>query len=180
MAVEQSILTSMLKANDRVFIDPYTIIYCDCYIVSDTSSVNRSLIKGELIPKPKNTNDFLLAGTRNGPGLPESFVNQDQQGSFLSYLVRTVEDASIIKATVQQSIDRVTKRFVSFVFFLSTAVVVKVPSKPDHEVLFIPGLNLASQQMMAILAAARPCALGMATLCAIMAGIDSYIRGEII
>lgn len=128
------------------------------------------------MPKAKSTGDFLLAGTRNGPGHLECIVNQDQQGSFLSHLIKTVEDASASKATVQEGVDKITKYFVGFVFFLSIAVSARFFLKLDPETGFILALNLASQRMMAILAAACPCALGLATPCAIMAGIGVYVH----
>ncbi|KAL9068138.1 MAG: hypothetical protein Q9161_006382 [Pseudevernia consocians] len=140
-----------------------------------TSSVNEAIVTGESMPKAKSTGDFLLAGTRNGPGQLECIVNQDQQGSFLSQLIRTVEDASASKATIQESVDKITKYFVSFVFLLSTAVSARLFLKLGPGTGFISALNLASQRMMAILAAACPCALGLATPCAIMAGIGVYV-----
>lgn len=128
------------------------------------------------MPKAKSTGDFLLAGTRNGPGHLECIVNQNQEGSFLSQLIRTVEDASASKATVQEGVDKITKYFVGFVFLLSTAVSARLFLKLEPETGFILALNLASQRMMAILAAACPCALGLATPCAIMAGIGVYVQ----
>lgn len=164
----------MLGATDRISIGPYTIIPCDSYVVNGTSSVNEALITGESIPKAKGTGDFLLAGTRNGPGHLEAIVNQDQQGSFLSHLIRMVEDASASKATIQEDVDKITRYFVSFVFLLSIIVSVRLFLRLDTEFPLLLGLNLASQRMMAILAAACPCALGLATPCAIMAGIGLY------
>ena len=166
----------MLGAKDKISIDPYTVIPCDSYIVRGTSTVNEAIVTGESMPKAKSTGDFVLAGTRNGPGHLECIVNQDQEGSFLSQLIRTVEDASASKATVQEGVDKITKYFVGFVFLLSTAVSARLFLKLEPETGFVLALNLASQRMMAILAAACPCALGLATPCAIMAGIGVYVH----
>lgn len=176
MRRKQSIPTSMLGARDKISIDPYTLIPCDSYVVRGTSTVNEAIVTGESMPKAKSTGDFLLAGTRNGPGHLECIVNQNQEGSFLSQLIRTVEDASASKATVQEGVDKITKYFVGFVFLLSTAVSARLFLKLEPETGFILALNLASQRMMAILAAACPCALGLATPCAIMAGIGVYVQ----
>ncbi|KAL8688795.1 MAG: hypothetical protein Q9224_004795, partial [Gallowayella concinna] len=170
----------MLGANDRIWIDPYTIIPCDSYIVSGTSSVNEAIVTGESVPKAKGMGDFLLAGTRNGPGHLEAIVNQDQQGSFLSQLIRSVEDASSNKAVIQESIDKITQHFVSFVFAVSIAVSFWLFIELDSRMSLILRLNMASQRMMTILAAACPCALGLATPCAIMAGIDVAWRKGIL
>lgn len=164
----------MLGANDQISIDPYTIIPCDSYIVSGISSVNEAIVTGESVPKTKAKGDFILAGTRNGPGHLEAIVNQDQQGSFLSQLIKSVEDASASKATIQEGIDKITQHFVSFVFAVSLAVSVWLFLELDPKISPTLKLNLASQRMMTILAAACPCALGLATPCAIMAGIGLF------
>ena len=176
MRRKETIPASMLGPKDQISIDPYTVIPCDSYVISGTSSVNEAIVTGESMPKAKSTGDFLLAGTRNGSGQLECIVNQDQQGSFLSHLIRTVEDASASKATIQEGVDKITKYFVGFVFLLSTAVSARLFLKLDPGIGFLLALNLASQRMMAILAAACPCALGLATPCAIMAGIGVYVR----
>lgn len=98
MRRKQSIPASMLGANDRISINPYTVIPCDSYIVRGTSTVNEAIVTGESMPKAKSRGDFLLAGTRNEPGHLEYIVNQNQSGSFLSQLIRTVEDTSASKA----------------------------------------------------------------------------------
>lgn len=161
----------MLNPKDRIAIDAYTIIPCDSYVISGTSHVNESLVTGESVPKSKSTGDFLIAGTRNGSGQLEAVVNQDQQGSFLSQLVQTVEDASASKATVQEGVDKITRYFVSLVFAISIAISYHIFSNSNESASFALRLNLSAQRMMAILAAACPCALGLATPCAIMAGI---------
>lgn len=164
-----------LAANDTISIDPYTIIPCDSYIVSGISSVDKAIVTGESGPKAKSTGDFLLAGTRNGPGHLEAIVDQDQQGSFLSQLIRTVEDASATKTTVQEDVDRITQYFVHFVFLLSTVASAWLFWEVHPKTSIILGFNPAAQRIMTILSAACPCALGLATPCAIMAGIGVYV-----
>ena len=161
----------MLKATDEIIIDPYTVIPCDSYVVSGHSFVNESIITGESMPREKSTGDFLLAGTRNCTGELRALVNQDQDGSFLSQMVTTVERASTRKAVVQETVDKITRYFVWIIFYLAmaTAVIRFMESAIDtpREVR----INAACQRLMAVLASACPCALGLATPCAIMAGI---------
>ena len=163
----------MLKATDKISISPYTVIPCDSYVVAGTSTINESVITGESLPKLKSVGDFLLAGTRNGPWQLEAIVNQNQEGSFLSQLIRSAEDASTSKATVQQGVEKITRVFVLIVLLLACGVSSWVFYSLGPEVAFFLRLNLASQRMMSVLAAACPCALGLATPCAIMAGIGT-------
>ena len=168
----------MLRATDRISIEPYTIIPCDSYVVSGTSSANEAIVTGESVPKAKAIGDFLLAGTRNGPGRLEAIVNQDQQGSFLSELIKSVEDASASKATVQEGVAIITRYFVVGILLLASAVSLWLFRSLDLHMPLLLRANLAAQRMMAILAAACPCALGLATPCAIMAGIGKKESSE--
>ena len=172
---QQRVPASMLRATDQILIEPYTVIPCDSYVVSGSSSVNEAIVTGESLPKAKDTGDFLLAGTRIGPGQLTAIVNQDQNGSFLSQLIATAEDAAASKADVQERVEVITRYFVASVLVLAIAVSswVYVTSSKDTDVL--ERINLASQRMMTILAAACPCALGLATPCAVMAGIGRHI-----
>ena len=161
----------MLKATDRIVILPYSVVPCDAYVIKGNSTSNESIITGESIPKTKTVGDFLLAGTRNGAGEMEAIVNQDQQGSFLSQLVKSAEEASSSKATAQRGVETITRWFVLIVFFLATVASTRAYYSFGKGASTFMRVNEASQRMMSVLAAACPCALGLATPCAIMAGI---------
>lgn len=171
--------TSVVRSGDEIIIDAFNIVPCDCYVVSGKSHVNEAVITGEHLPKTKQEGDLLLAGSRNGPNQLRARVNQDFEGSFLSQLVRSVETSLNSKVTVQRRIDMITQYFVSGIFAIAipTALYTYWSTCADGSDC-VGALDSAGRKLMTILAAACPCALGLATPCAVMAGIDvSWRKG---
>lgn len=170
--VQKRVPTSMVRSGDEIIINAYGVIPCDCYVVSGKSHVNEAVITGETLPKTKEEGDILLAGSRNGPNQLHARVNQDFQGSFLAQLIRSVETSLSTKVSVQHRIDLITQYFVSGIFAVAIPVAVytfmaTASRTQDH----LDALDAAGRKLMTILAAACPCALGLATPCAVMAGI---------
>lgn len=147
------------------------MIPCDSYIIEGTSNINEAILTGESLPKPKTKGDLLLAGTRNGEGELKVSIQQDNQTSFLSQLVNSIEGSLTSKASAQNRVDLVTQKFVSVIFLIAILAASKDLFMTAHNELYA-ALTVAGERMMAILAAACPCALGLATPCAVMAGID--------
>jgi cation transport ATPase len=171
--------TSVVRSGDEILINAFSIVPCDCYIVSGKSHVNEAVITGEPLPKTKGEGDLLLAGSRNGPNQLHARVNQDFEGSFLSQLIRSVENSLSSKVTVQRRIDLITQYFVSAIFAIAIPTAVYTYwSTCAGDSYCVDSLDAAGRKMMTILAAACPCALGLATPCAVMAGIDvSWRKG---
>ncbi|KAK5242733.1 hypothetical protein LTR20_003682 [Exophiala xenobiotica] len=172
--------TSLLRPADEIIIAPYSVVPCDCYVTAGTSYVNEAVITGEAAPKTKGVGHFLFAGSRNGPGELHARLNEDQTGSFLAQLIHGVEDSLNSKMPTQQYIDVITQYFVVVIFAIAITASVSTFMKTPANVGIDGRLNLAARQMMTLLAAACPCALGLATPCAIMAGIDVAWRQGIL
>ena len=160
----------MLRPGDEIVVEPYALVPCDGYIVQGCSYMNESVMTGESMPITKDVGDFLYAGSRNGPGELTVVVGQEDGGSFLNRLVDAVEKSLISKVPMQQSIDIITNYFVLGIFTISAAVGIYTWAHALH-VSHLMRIDLVGQKMMTILAAACPCALGLATPCAVMAGI---------
>ncbi|KAF2635182.1 heavy metal translocatin [Massarina eburnea CBS 473.64] len=171
--------TSIVRSGDEIIIDSFNIIPCDAYVTAGKSHVNESVITGESLPKIKEEGELLLAGSRNGPGQLHARVNQDFQGSFLAQLIRSVENSLSTKVSVQHRIDVITQYFVSGIFSIAipTSIFTLYKTLLLHG-SYMEAFDVAGRRLMTILAAACPCALGLATPCAVMAGIDvSWRRG---
>ncbi|KAF2462845.1 HAD-like protein [Lindgomyces ingoldianus] len=113
------VLTSMVRSGDEILIEAFNIVPCDCYVVSGTSHVNEAVITGESLPKTKSEGDLLLAGSRNGPNQLHARINQDFERSYLSQLIRSVENSFSSKVSVQYRIDIITQYFVGAIFAIA-------------------------------------------------------------
>ncbi|KAF2019869.1 heavy metal translocatin [Aaosphaeria arxii CBS 175.79] len=174
------IATSFARVGDEIIVDGFNVVPCDCYIVSGTSNVNEAVLTGESFPKSKGVGDLLLAGSRNGPGRLVGRINQDFNGSFLAQLVRSVEQSLTTHVSVQHRVNSITQWFVACIFAVAfpTAIWEYIRATRSGDAWW--ALNVAGQKLMTILAAACPCALGLATPCAVMAGIDASWRHGIL
>lgn len=161
----------MLKPSDRILIEPYRAIPCDCYIVLGQSQVNESIATGESLPRSKKVGDFLLAGTKNGPGEMIALAHESNEGSFLRQMLDAVEDALANKASVQSDLDIVIRYFVVCVLGIAGLGCLFSFYKSSSGLPFLQRISIAACHAMTILAAACPCALGLATPSATMAGI---------
>ncbi|KIW97350.1 uncharacterized protein Z519_02742 [Cladophialophora bantiana CBS 173.52] len=189
-AVLTAVPTTLLAPLDKFHISPQSLIPCDSYVVRGTSLVDESNMTGESIPSRKTVGDFLMSGTRNLSAGLVAIVLQEQNESSLEKLVESVETATEFKydpiQTGASSDDKprraiediITKYFVSTILVLTLfrfifTFVLSADSSPMPD-----RLNAASERAMAILAAACPCAIGLATPSAVMAGIDAaYASG---
>lgn len=167
---QKRVPTSALRPGDEIIVDPFSVIPCDGYIVEGSSKVNEAILTGESLPKPKSVGDLLLAGSRNGSGELRVFIQQNDQESFLSQLINSIEGSLTSKASTQLRVDTITQNFVAVVFVVAIFAAMtsfKIEGSDDMN----RGLSAAGERLMAVLAAACPCALGLATPCAVMAGI---------
>lgn len=170
--------TSLLRTGDEIIIDPFTIVPCDCYVLHGTSHVNEALITGESLPKMKYEGDLLIAGCRNGPNTLRVILTQDGDDTFLMQLVKSVEVSLSTKASAQHRVDSITQYFVSVI--LSIAIAIGAWEFVAAQDGISAAYEVAGRRIMTVLAAACPCALGLATPCAVMAGIDVAWRKGIL
>lgn len=169
--IQEPIPASLLEPGDQILIDPYTIIPSDAYILSGHSDVNESLVTGESLPVYKSTGDFLLAGTRNGQATLTAIVQHEQRDSFLMSLIDSVENSQESKAGIQEMVGFVTQYFVAGIMVLAVLRGVSAYLLAGEGLEMVVRINLAATAAMAVLTAACPCALGLATPSAIMAGL---------
>lgn len=162
---------SMAKKSDRVVIEPFNAIPCDCYVVSGSSLVNEAVVTGESLPRAKNVGDFLLAGTRNGRGKLEAIVHENEQGSFLAQMLNSVEGALESKVRLQDNIDVIVRYFVVAVLVVAIVGSILFLRKLDTDASLMMRINAVGRHAMTILAVSCPCALGLSTPCAISAGV---------
>ncbi len=131
-----------------------------------TSYVDESMITGEPVPQLKSTGDDVTAGTVNGNGALDVTALRTGSETALAQIIRMVGQAQGAKLPVQSLVDRITLWFVPAVIAAAVlTVLVWAVFGPA------PALSLALVAGVSVLIIACPCAMGLATPAAIMAGI---------
>jgi len=160
---EREIPLSQIKVGDVLIVRPGESIPVDGVVLEGESAVNESMLTGEPIPVDKYPKVQLTGGTINGEGRLKFETSRVGKDTVLAQIIRMVQEAQGSKAPIQTLADRVAAVFVPGVigiafltFFLWWAIGGN----------FIP----AMLRLVAVLVIACPCALGLATPTAIMAG----------
>jgi Cu2+-exporting ATPase len=166
MAVRTEVPIAEVNVDDILIVSPGESIAVDGVVISGESHVDESMISGEPIPVPKVTGASLLAGTINQKGSFRMRAQKVGAGTLLARIVRAVQEAQGSKAPVQLFVDKVAAVFVPVV--MSIALV-------SAFIWWILGGEHAFTQgllaLVTVLVIACPCALGLATPTAIMAGM---------
>lgn len=170
---EQDVAISALRLNDRVLVKPGERFSVDGEVLEGQSHADEALISGESLPVPKQPGDKVTGGAINGEG--RLLVRTTALGaeSVLARIIRLVEDAQAAKAPIQKLVDKVSQVFVPTVLVLALATLV-------GWWLYGAPLETALINAVAVLVIACPCALGLATPTAIMAGTGVAARHGIL
>ncbi|MGX1183634.1 Cu+-exporting ATPase [Pseudomonas sp. F-14 TE3623] len=166
---EQDVAISALRLNDLVMVKPGERFPVDGEVVEGQSHADEALISGESLPVPKQPGDQVTGGAINGEG--RLLVRTLALGAetVLARIIRLVEDAQAAKAPIQKLVDKVSQVFVPAVLLIALATLI-------GWWLYGAPLETALINAVAVLVIACPCALGLATPTAIMAGTGVAAR----
>jgi len=173
--VEEEVLIAQLQTEDLIRVHPGERIPVDGVLTEGSSSVDESMLSGEVIPVLKQSGNKAMAGTINQQG---SFVMQATgvgEATLLSQIVRMVQEAQGSKAPVQRIVDKISSVFVPVVIGISVLVFV-VWLAVGGEAYFFHALMSA----VSVLVIACPCALGLATPTALMVGMGKAANRHIL
>ncbi len=135
----------------------------DGIILEGHAAVDESMLSGESLPVDKTTGDPVAGGTINTDGLLKIEATRVGEATVLAQIIRLVQEAQGSKAPIQALADRVAAVFVPVIIAIALLVFgVWWAVSGD----FVPAMI----RMVAVLVIACPCALGLATPTAIMAG----------
>ncbi|MHA4867119.1 heavy metal translocating P-type ATPase [Duganella sp. PWIR1] len=162
-----------VSVGDIIVIRPGERIAADGEITEGASHVDEALITGESLPVARHAGERVTGGAINGEGLLLVRVNAVGAESTLARIIRLVEDAQAAKAPVQHLVDRVSAVFVPVVLVLALLTF-------GGWWLFGGDAQQAIINAVAVLVIACPCALGLATPAAIMAGTGVAARHGIL
>ncbi|PZC49880.1 MAG: Cu+-exporting ATPase [Chloroflexi bacterium] len=162
---EVELLVSELAVGDVMRVLPGEQIPVDGTLVDGRTTVDESMLTGESMPVDKAPGEPVFGATINGGGSLRIRATQVGADTVLARIIALVESAQASKAPVQALADRIASVFVPAVLLIATA---------SFGLWFAlgpsPSLTLATLNAIAVLVIACPCALGLATPTAIMAG----------
>lgn len=113
-----------VQINDLVRIRPGDRIPADGTVVSGRSGVDQSLVTGESVPVEKDEGDSVIGGSINGTGTLLVRITAIGDGSFLSQVIRHVEDARALKPGLLHLVDRVLRIYTPSVLVIAALAVV--------------------------------------------------------
>lgn len=160
---EQDIPIEELLVGDRVVVLPGERVPADGRVLEGDSQLDESMLTGEPLPVPKGVGARVTGGSINGEGRLVMQVSATGTATVLANIIRLVEDAQSAKAPIQRLVDQVSAVFVPVVLVLALLTLLAWWWS-GHSV------ELSLIHAVAVLVIACPCALGLATPAAIMAG----------
>ncbi|MEV8532506.1 heavy metal translocating P-type ATPase [Streptomyces sp. NPDC051211] len=178
-----------LAVGDTVRVRPHTRVPADGFVTAGTGSIDQSALTGESVPADKRpvpdpaaalaypagtaADSRVFAGTVNGPGSLDVTVTRLAADNTLARVVRMVAEAEERKSPTQRFTDRFQKVFVPAVLGLVAVLLAvgAVSGEPFTETFY---------RAMAVLVAASPCALAIATPAAVLSAVGRAARSGVL
>ncbi|MDH1548361.1 MULTISPECIES: heavy metal translocating P-type ATPase [Pseudomonas] len=179
----------LLVPGDVVIVRPNDRLPADGFVVVGSSSINQAPVTGESVPVDKQpvadaelarskpdaveATSKVFAGTINGETLIEVEVTRRSTESTLARVIKMVSEAEVRKSPTQRFTDRFQRIFVPLVLLLVVGLLFAgiFLDEPFRDSFY---------RAMAVLVAASPCALAIATPSAILSGIARAARGGVL
>ena len=160
---EVDVPVAEVLVGDKLVVKPGERFAVDGVVLQGQTQVDESMLTGESLPVAKEAGALLTGGSINGDGRVVMQVHAVGVDTVLSHIIRLVEDAQAAKAPIQRMVDQVSAVFVPAVLVIALITLLAwYFTGHSFEVSLIYGV--------AVLVIACPCALGLATPAAIMAG----------
>ncbi len=160
---EVEVSVDEIKPGDILIVKPGEKIPTDGTVIDGYSSVDEKMITGESIPVEKKVGDEVIGATINKTGVLKVKATKVGDETALMQIVHLVEEAQVSKAPIQKFADQVVKYFVPAVFIIAGVAFIYWS--------FTRGFTTAFLVLLTVLLIACPCALGIATPTAILAGV---------
>ena len=181
---EISIPISDLKKGDIMVVRPGEKIPTDGKVIEGNGLVDESMATGEPVPVKKIKGDNVIGATINKNGLMKVEAVKLGKETFLSQVVKLVEECQGSKVPIQEFADKVTGFFVPAILIITILTFLSFNIFSDFHLMIIqwgssflpwvnpnlPSLTLAFITATAVLVIACPCALGLGTPTALMVG----------
>ncbi len=171
--VEVTIPAEEVKSGDTLIIRPGESIPVDGKIIEGEGSIDQSAVTGESLPVDKEKDDEVICATINKNGTFKMVATKVGNDTTLSQIIKLVDNASNTKAPIARLADKVSGVFVPIVIGIAliTFIVWLISGKP---------LDFSLSMGITVLVISCPCALGLATPVAIMAGTGKAAENGIL
>lgn len=162
-----------ISLGEVIIVKPGERIPVDGQVIKGESELDESLITGESLPVLRQQGDEVVAGAVNGAGLLRLRAERVGKDTTLAAIARLVGEAQAGKAPIQRLVDRISGVFVPVVLGIALLT---------FGAWLTAGYNLEAALVAAIsvLVIACPCALGLATPTALVAGTGAAARQGIL
>ena len=155
---EEEVPVALLSSGDKVIVREGEQVPIDGIVVTGHATVNQAPITGESLPVEKHVGDEVFAGTISERGYVEVGVERIGEQTTLGRIIHLVEKAESQKSPVQRFADRFSAAFLPLVITLAVLT-------------FVFSRNLTAA--IAVLVAACPCAVGLATPLSVVAAVGA-------
>ncbi len=181
---ETEVEVKELKTGDLMIVKPGEKVPTDGRVVAGESRVDESMATGESVPVAKAVGDEVIGATINKNGVLRVEVTKVGKDTFLSQVIKLVEECQGTKVPIQEFADRATSYFVPVILTITALTFISFNLFPEfHQGImqwgagFLPWVNpdltpltAAFITSTAVLVIACPCALGLGTPTALMVG----------
>ncbi|MFT4064777.1 heavy metal translocating P-type ATPase [Paraburkholderia sp.] len=168
-AGERDVPLAQVRVGTVVIVRPGERVPVDGAVLEGRTHIDESLITGESLPVPKQAGSTVTAGSINGEGALTVTTTAIGAETTLARIIRLVESAQAEKAPIQRLVDRVSEIFVPAILAIAALTLI-------GWLIAGAGGETAILNAVAVLVIACPCALGLATPAAIMAGTGVAAR----
>ncbi|MFN7152301.1 MAG: heavy metal translocating P-type ATPase [Acidovorax sp.] len=170
---EVDVPVSEVLVGDQLVVRPGERFPVDGTVHEGHTQVDESMLTGEPLPVARDVGAALTGGSINGDGRIVMAVTAVGAETVLAHIIRLVEDAQAAKAPIQRLVDQVSAVFVPVVLVVALATLLGW--------LWVGvGMEAALIHAVAVMVIACPCALGLATPAAIMAGTGVAAKNGIL
>lgn len=184
---EVEIPVSKLRVGDRIAVRPGDQLPTDGEVVGGRSAIDESMLTGESLPIEKVAGARVFAGSANVDGRLVVRVTEVGENTALARIVEIVQRAQTSRARIQKLADRISNVFVPTIIVIALATAAWWYFAPTQAnavaatlARFLWAPHLANDRIAdavfhtaAVLIIACPCAMGLATPIAIMAGANA-------
>jgi Cu+-exporting ATPase len=182
--VEKELAIEEVKEGDVMLVRPGEKVPTDGVIIEGTSAIDESMATGESMPVKKKAGDSAIGATINQTGLLKVKATKVGKDTFLSQVIKMVEECQGSKVPIQEFADRITSYMVPTVLTIALVTSIFWLLFPGFFMAiitwadpFLPWINtglgpvtLAIYAGIAVLVISCPCALGLGTPTALMVG----------